>query len=51
MAAANNIIKVKTTRFPEYLYNMDKERYKDKRNQILKIRKAQKKKKKKKYTA
>ena len=49
--AANNIIKVKTTRFPEYLYNMDKERYKDKKNQILKIRKAQKKKKKKKYKA
>ena len=46
MAAANNIIKVKTTRFPEYLYNMDKERYKDKRNQILKIRKASRKKKK-----
>jgi hypothetical protein len=46
MAAANNIIKVKTTRFPEYLYNMDKERYKDKRNQILKIRKAKKKTKK-----
>jgi len=46
MAGANNIIKVKTTRFPEYLYNMDKERYKNDRNKILKIRKAQKKKKK-----
>ena len=44
--AANNIIKVKTTRFPEYLYNIDKERYKNDRNRILKIRKAQKKKKK-----
>tara|TARA_R100001082_G_scaffold99167_1_gene67754 strand:+ start:468 stop:614 length:147 start_codon:yes stop_codon:yes gene_type:complete len=44
--AANNIIKVKTTRFPEYLYNRDKERYKDKKNMILKIRKASRKKKK-----
>jgi|TARA_B100000073_G_scaffold63460_1_gene46888 hypothetical protein len=44
--AANNIIKVKTTRFPEYLYNRDKERYKDKKNMILKIRKAKKKTKK-----
>ena len=44
--AANNIIKVKTTRFPDYIYNLDKERYKDQKNKILKIRKAQKKKKK-----
>ena len=44
--AANNIIKIKTTRFPDYLYNMDKERYKDQKNKILKIKKAQKKKKK-----
>ena len=51
MAGANKYIKVETTRFPEYLYNMDKPRYKDKKNQILKIRKAQNKKKKKKYTA
>ena len=42
--AANNIIKVNTTRFPDYIYNLDKERYKDKKNMILKIRKAQKKK-------
>ena len=49
--AANNIIKVNTTRFPEYLYNRDKERYKDKKNMILKIRKAIKKKKNKKYNA
>ena len=44
--AANNIIKVKTTRFPDYIYNLDKERYKDKKNMILKIRKASIKKKK-----
>ena len=44
--AANNIIKVKTTRFPDYIYNLDKERYKDKKNMILKIRKASRKKKK-----
>ena len=44
--AANNIIKVKTTRFPDYIYNLDKERYKDQKNKILKIRKTQKKKKK-----
>ena len=44
--AANNIIKVKTTRFPDYIYNQDKERYKDKKNMILKIRKASGKKKK-----
>ena len=46
MAGANNIIKVKTTRFPDYIYNLDKERYKDKKNMILKIRKASRKKKK-----
>ena len=46
--AANNIIKVKTTRFPDYIYNLDKERYKDKKNMILKIRKASRKKKKRK---
>lgn len=44
--AANNIIKVKTTKFPDYIYNLDKERYKDKKNMILKIRKASRKKKK-----
>ena len=44
--AANNIIKIKTTRFPDYLYNMDKERYKDQKTKILKIRKAKKKTKK-----
>ena len=48
---ANNILKIKTTRFPEYLYNLDKERYKDQRNKILKIEKAKKKKKKKKRIA
>jgi len=45
--AANNILKIKTTRFPDYIYNLDPERYKDKRNKILKIDKVMKKKKKK----
>ena len=46
--AANNILKIKTTRgVPKYLYNIDKERYKDKYKQILKIEKAKKKSKKK----
>ena len=49
--AANNIIKIKTTRFPDYIYNLDPQRYKDQKNKILKIRKAAKKKKKKKRTA
>ena len=50
--AANNILKIKTTRgVPKYLYNIDKERYQEKYNQILKIKKVQKKKKKKKYNA
>jgi len=48
---ANNILKIKTTRFPEYLYNLDPERYKKDKNKILKIAKAKKKKKKKKYNA
>ena len=46
--AANNILKIKTTRFPDYIYNLDPERYKDKKNMILKIEKALKEKKKKK---
>ena len=45
--AANNILKIKTSRFPDYLYNIDPERYKDKKNKILKIRKAKKKSNKK----
>tara|TARA_A100000172_G_scaffold11265_1_gene6031 strand:+ start:708 stop:863 length:156 start_codon:yes stop_codon:yes gene_type:complete len=50
--AANNILKIRTVRgVPKYLYNIDKERYKDKYKQILKIEKAKKKKKKKKYNA
>ena len=50
--AANNILKIKTTRgVPKYLYNIDKERYKEKYNQILKIKKALKKEKKKKRNA
>ena len=47
--AANNILKIKTTRFPDYIYNLDPERYKEKKNQILKIEKVKKKKKRKKY--
>ena len=50
--AANNILKIRTVRgVPKYLYNMDKERYKDKFKTIKKIEKAKKKKKKKKYNA
>jgi len=51
--AANNILKIKTTRFPDYIYNLDPERYWKDRNKILKIEKAKKKKdkKKKKRTA
>ena len=48
---ANNILKIKTTRFPDYIYNLDPERYKDQKNKILKIEKAKKKKKKNKRTA
>ena len=45
--AANNILKIETVRgVPKYLYNIDKERYKDKYKQILKIKKAKKKTKK-----
>ena len=44
--AANNIIKIKTTRFPDYIYNLDPERYKKDKNRILKIRKAMRKKNK-----
>ena len=44
---ANDILKIKTTRFPDYIYNLDPERYKDKKNKILKIQKAKKKSKKK----
>ena len=46
--AANNILKIKTTRFPDYIYNLDPERYKDKKNLILKIEKAMKERNKKK---
>ena len=45
MAGANNILRIKTSTFPDYIYNLDPERYKDKKNMILKIRKALKKKK------
>tara|TARA_R100001510_G_scaffold24134_1_gene21230 strand:+ start:995 stop:1150 length:156 start_codon:yes stop_codon:yes gene_type:complete len=50
--AANNILKIKTTRgVPRYLYNLDPERYKEDYKRILRIDKAKKKKKKKKRTA
>lgn len=39
---ANNILKIKTTRFPDHLYNLDKERYKKDKNKILKIEKRAK---------
>ena len=48
---ANNILKIKTIRIPDYVKGLDPERYKNKPN-ILKIEKrVQKKKKKKKRTA
>jgi len=47
--AANKILKIKTTRgVPEYLYNLDKERYQKDWEKILRIDKAEKEKKKKK---
>ena len=49
MTAANNILRVKTKKFPDYLYNIDPERYKKDKNKILKIDKAKKKNKKTKY--
>ena len=50
--AANNILKIKTTRgVPKYLYNIDKERYQERFNKIKRIEKAKKQKKKKKYNA
>ena len=49
--AANNILKITTTRFPDYLYNIDPVRYEKDKNKILKIKKAKKKTKKKKYNA
>ena len=54
MTGANNILRIKTTTFPDYIYNLDPERYKKDKNKILKINKASntnKKKKKKKYNA
>ena len=49
--AANNILKIRTIRRPDYVENLDPERYKNKPN-ILKIQKRFKlKKKKKKRTA
>ena len=50
--AANNILKIRTIRRPDYVENLDPERYKNKPN-ILKIEKRvqRKKKKKKKYKA
>ena len=47
--AANNILKIKTTRaIPRYLYELDKERYEKDWKTILRIDKAEKEKKKKK---
>ena len=48
MSGANNILKIKTTRFPKYVHDLDPERYKEMKNKILKIEKAEKEKKKKK---
>ena len=48
---ANNILKIKTTRFPKYVHDLDPIRYKEMKNKILKIEKRVKMKKKKtKYT-
>jgi hypothetical protein len=48
---ANNILKIKTIRIPDYVKNLDPERYKNK-SDIIKIEKrVKKKKKKKKYNA
>ena len=50
--AANNILKIKTTReIPDYLYKIDKQRYQKRWDKILKIEKAKKKTKKKKRNA
>ena len=52
MPAANNILKIKTTRkVPRYLYNLDPQRYEKDYKKILRIDKAKKSKKKKKRTA
>ena len=44
--AANNILKIKTTRFPKYVHDLDPIRYKEMKNNILKIEKRAKLKKK-----
>ena len=46
--AANNILKIKTTRFPKHVHDLDPIRYKEMKNKILKIEKRAKLKKKKK---
>ena len=54
MTAANNILKIRTIReIPDYLYNIDKERYQERYNKIKRIEKAKLKikNKKKKRTA
>ena len=45
---ANNILKIKTTRFPKYVHDLDPIRYKEMKNKILKIEKAKKEEEKKK---
>ena len=50
--AANNILKIKTTRFPKHVHDLDPIRYKEMKNKILKIEKrARRKKKNNKRTA
>tara|TARA_B100000424_G_scaffold208746_1_gene166077 strand:+ start:197 stop:352 length:156 start_codon:yes stop_codon:yes gene_type:complete len=46
--AANNILKIKTTRFPKHVHDLDPIRYKEMKNKILKIEKRAKLKNKKK---
>tara|TARA_X000001036_G_scaffold6395_1_gene5838 strand:- start:167 stop:373 length:207 start_codon:yes stop_codon:yes gene_type:complete len=40
--SANNILKIKTTRFPKHVHDLDPIRYKEMKNKILKIEKAKK---------
>ena len=44
--SANNILRIKTTRFPKHVHDLDPIRYKEMKNKILKIDKAKKKTKK-----
>ena len=40
--SANNILRIKTTRFPKHVHDLDPIRYKEMKNKILKIEKAKK---------